>query len=745
VRVRRHLRELIEELREQAGEGLRGLRVSFGGGRVRFLGGVELAAVGQGAAERAQSFVGEHGRLFGFDGAEVEAKVGRVFGWRGGEVVKIEARHRGLPVFGRGLSVRVRGGVVTGAAGNVPAVRWPEEEVLLPGGDAVERTVREKTGLAVRVETPGYWIRGAEAVLVWKVVFRPRFRPGRLVVLVSNRSLAGGGDLELVGVGSDLVSARSRVFPQNPVASDLEMVSLSGLVSSDALEGTKARAFQCNGPEASGPDGDGGDDGGGQPVAAEPFCAARSHTAGPDASGDFFYQPDEPSLAARFAEAQAYYHVTEFAGWLEQRFGFEWSCGQKSALDVHVNMDWPDAFYGDTNGDEHGCKDISLGQGAVDFSYDAEVVYHEAAHAMVDGTAGLGGPFIGMCADSLGLNLMPTAINEAFADYFSATFTGDPYIGEYAAGQHGTFFLRSLANERSCPGDVNGEPHHDGMVLSGALWSLRRKLGAQKVDHLAYGTLIALPRDAEYADVAQALVQAAAELKARGVFAPTDVRAVEKEIGPQSRNLAACSRIVGLAAGRGNGQTGGRTVETYAPPTYPGYLDELPLPVQYRIDVGDDVERLSLTIEALEENEVGYRVYVSRDEPVGVDVQWTTPEVEANHVYGSTPGVVELDRGSAPRLTPNTTYYVAIVYAAADGQMFRVGAELDRGDVDPDLTEETIYGPGPSRPEGLSCRMSGDAGGRRGGGGSSGRLPVLFVIVTLAVITLWARRKPRRR
>ena len=44
----------------------------------------------------------------------------------------------------------------------------------------------------------------------------------------------------------------------------------------------------------------------------------------------------------------------------------------------------------------------------------------------------------------------------------------------------GLAFLSSLSNDATCPEDLVGEAHHDGQILSGALWEIREQIGAER-------------------------------------------------------------------------------------------------------------------------------------------------------------------------------------------------------------------------------------------------------------------------
>jgi hypothetical protein len=121
---------------------------------------------------------------------------------------------------------------------------------------------------------------------------------------------------------------------------------------------------------------------------------------------------------------------------------------------------------------------IVFGQyGYTDFSYDASVIYHEYTHAMV-GTTRLTGELV----DEWGLDNLPGAMNEGFADYFAASMSGHPYIGTYGLASAGAHLLRNLSEPRVCPEDLKTEVHADGKIIGSAMWTLRLELGQEMTD-----------------------------------------------------------------------------------------------------------------------------------------------------------------------------------------------------------------------------------------------------------------------
>ncbi len=67
----------------------------------------------------------------------------------------------------------------------------------------------------------------------------------------------------------------------------------------------------------------------------------------------------------------------------------------------------------------------------------------------------------------------------------------DPLIGEGVSSDPSLW--RNLENSLRCPDDFIYEPHHDGQIISGALWDLREGLGGTCTDGLFFEALFGIP------------------------------------------------------------------------------------------------------------------------------------------------------------------------------------------------------------------------------------------------------------
>jgi Zn-dependent metalloprotease len=601
-----------------------------------------------------------YGELVGVDDPDAQLAVRRVLRWAGGEVVRFQVVEKGLPVHGHSVVVRLRGTSVTGVSGGRPDIAVSDRPHPVSTRSEIIGHVKRATGRKPsRLLGHGYLVVAGEARLVWRADAYLSSPPQRLLMAIDDRTG------QILRVGPGFVSVQGKVYDPSPETGPPVIVDLTDLESPDVLEGTYARSYQCVGT-----------------MQDWPPCSPLEHNATPNADGNYLYEPIEPSASDMFSEVHGYYQVTEFNKWLASTFGFEWSCNGSRAIDVHVNLDYPNAFYGDANGDPAECADITLGQSAVDFAYDSEVIYHEFTHGMVDQTAALGCPDWGLCQDTLGVNFIAMGLNEGFADYFAMTYTDSPDLGEYVGSESGEPYLRTAINQNQCPWDVTSESHHDGQIWSGAVWTLRESFGVDVGDQLVYGALMSMPEDAEFAEAAVALIAAAEDLQAQGTLTAADVQTVEDVVGPNDRNMLDCYRIIPL-----DGRPAGKErAYGYGMQTYPGYLDELPIGLHWTVQVPEDGVGLRIHITPRIAYGSTWRVYLNEDQPASVQLTMGGTLVNADHEIDGSPNVVELDLDSDPQLVPGTLYHMVIVYSAQYGELFELEAEVETGTIEPDAS-----------------------------------------------------------
>ncbi len=235
-------------------------------------------------------------------------------------------------------------------------------------------------------------------------------------------------------------------------------------------------------------------------------------TVVPDADGSYLsvVPPDDYSDPGDpFAEVQMYYHVNKIHDYFHDNFGLTNMDFPLQAL-VNVTMNIPAAggWQGFPNSAfmpkeafvQFGLPPrdpgaIVFGQYQdVDFTYDASVIYHEYTHAEVGATR-----LTGMAYDDIGMDNLPNAMNEGFADYFAASMMDQPIIGTYALSVMGQKMQRDLTQKRRCPDDLTTEVHADGKIISSAAWEIRKALGAPQTDTIILNALQSFTSDTNLA------------------------------------------------------------------------------------------------------------------------------------------------------------------------------------------------------------------------------------------------------
>ncbi|MFO0750049.1 MAG: M36 family metallopeptidase [Myxococcota bacterium] len=289
----------------------------------------------------------------------------------------------------------------------------------------------------------------------------------------------------------------------------------------------------------------------------------------PDADGSYasIVPPATPADDdGRFAELMMYHHMQVIHDYYKDFYGLTDRDQPLEALtNVETWVDQCDDWEGIANAafvpqagldyfvtgldvsDIHGDAILFSGTADKNFSLDASVIYHEYTHAMLGATR-LSGVFL----DDQGINNLPGALNEGYADYFAATQTGEPTIGTYAltdlaevsfcgASDTGTVvaenYSRDLRDQRHCPDDLTAEVHADSEIFSTALWAMRDALGKLKADSIALYAVVQLTNESDFDAAASYTIAAAKEL-----YGPEDEATVRAIF--EARNLVDCGRVV---------------------------------------------------------------------------------------------------------------------------------------------------------------------------------------------------------
>lgn len=195
----------------------------------------------------------------------------------------------------------------------------------------------------------------------------------------------------------------------------------------------------------------------------------------------------------RFDQLQVFYYLNKSFSWMKEYL--QVSIPRKIEAVVHVG------YPAKTNSAFYFQNKIRIGKGDdinyANMTHDATIVYHESFHALVDHLSRL--PFEGEGG----------SLNEAFADFFTCLLTDRPVLGDssYLKGP----YKRSLQVNMSLE-EKSGGLYHDSQIISGLLWEVKEKLGADKAKHLAIETLLRLNSLSKFTDFNKKIVLAASEV-----------------------------------------------------------------------------------------------------------------------------------------------------------------------------------------------------------------------------------------
>ncbi len=459
-------------------------------------------------AEAALHFLDDVGPALGIDPGAVTWTHRRTAIWHGRTLVRFQQAHRGVPVLGGSAVVKLdRGGQVTLVDASVhtglelatgPAVT--PESAIAAALTALRRPagVRATAALAVQPD-------GAGGTLVYRVQLSSAATRGSWMVTVG----AHDGDVREV---TDLRrEAQGYVFMYSPADGDEVEVTLTDLTGDmDVMSGTYAlvRSMVVDGEDIS-----------------------DTHLATADDNGDFLHGPQSNSTEDAFVEVNAYHHVTELSHYFEDTHGHEFD-GAALVTTNYVNGDgsgYDNAFY---TMDISGNQVLCFGQGTFDFGYDAGVIAHEFGHSIIQTTTDM--LLDWMIYDEYGANNAPSGIHEGLADYWAGSYQGRSEVSSYIP------LGRDLENDHTCPDDLTGESHDDGMIVGAAAWDIYLQVGKEAADDIVYGALLLLSEAPTFAELAEAMLEAAGDLEADGDITADDLAAIEESL--TERGMLVCGR-----------------------------------------------------------------------------------------------------------------------------------------------------------------------------------------------------------
>lgn len=421
---------------------------------------------------------------------------------------------KGIPVWGQ-EAVQLRG-----------EERFETAAWKLRGNEATpDFTLGEVAAVAIAKEDLGWpeariamadrWYRRddiGELRPLWRVILEKSPAEVRRVLV----DAGSGKVVEVYELTNRQTAQRGFGIPTNPLFSGIQDVALPGLSGAANLNGPNIRVFSY------------------QPIAfgGVPFSALGTPTtqlARADSRGNFYYSPSDP----RFSEVQVYYGAARAADYIRS-LGFSGLNRQFDAVAYYFDPQYPfdvNAFFSPTVFNGRGGIFLQVNRLGADTAFDSDVIFHEYGHATVHAIV-----------NSLNSSRAFGAVNEAFADYFAASYFDSPAIGEFFPylSPSPNFltreaFLRTVDNETIYPDDVRGQPHQDSLMFSGALWDIREALGRQRGDAVAINGLARMNATTAFYSCATQLVNAARSLYGNAV-------------GEQVRAIVAARGLVSDAA-----------------------------------------------------------------------------------------------------------------------------------------------------------------------------------------------------
>lgn len=210
---------------------------------------------------------------------------------------------------------------------------------------------------------------------------------------------------------------------------------------------------------------------------------------------------------AGFAEAEVYWAIDYAQRYIQNTLDIDNAANYVIRADVHAFSD--DNSNYTRSGANTGV--LNFGDGGVDDAQDAEIVWHEYGHALLDNTGQI--TFGGESG----------AIHEGFGDYVAATLSTTvpgnsrfyTSIGEWDAVSYNPGnppFLRRVDTDKQYPEDLVRQVHTDGEIYSSCLWDLHQAVGRDIANRIIFNANFLLPSSPTIPDAAEAILQADAIL-----------------------------------------------------------------------------------------------------------------------------------------------------------------------------------------------------------------------------------------
>jgi hypothetical protein len=564
--------------------------------------------------------------------------------WGAGRRLRLEARASGLPIDNLHLVLGLRfNGSLRRQYG-----RFPRLSPLKPQPISAQQAIVRSEAIFSRWGNGQLWVpRATQTYYVdehnlahhaWRI-------EGSTAAPLQTFSLwldaASGYPL---GIRKTSFSSQAQVYPRSPAHSELVLVELDN-TNFGILSGEYAVTSSCD-----------------DWVIDDSFfgvnqCYDTSQHAVADGNGDFLFLPDPGSSIDPLAEVQAFYHAEAISRHLDDTMEFS----HESPIKVIVNFPMANAFFADFDGD--GTGDISFGHSdeGIDYAYDADVVYHEFGHSVIDAISRLGS----LSADELGLVWTSGALHEGSADAFSMFLTKDPSLGSYAGTLDGVPQpIRDLEFDRSCPNDLMGEVHADGEIWASLFWNLieDEAVGAELAQELLFASASTWGPSITWPEAGASLVDATAELLEAAVIDEATRDQVIAHL--HATNILECDRIIDLL-------TVDRSTQFIFNLGLFGDFAQIPGGNQFRVQVPEDATALAINLTNFitSSEHLGLSVFIREGSPIAHQVTSAAAlglgmavPTDFDHKIDLVPGDATLRLGDNGEfeLISGATYYISI-------------------------------------------------------------------------------------
>ncbi len=446
----------------------------------------------------ARQFLSAQASLLKLEPSLLGLTLARTVATPGGTLYGFTQSADGVPVYGAEVTVHFdrEGHVVALTNTAVPSAKLEAVSPSVPSDRALEvargavpgraKDEEEQPDVPAPSKRLVIYAETGTPTLAWEVVL-PTSGPTWQVFVHAQRGtvLTPARDL------NRYVTGTGQVFLVNAVVASRDNTLRDNKDAASAVPSNAYRTFPLLGL-----DGNGFLDGAyASSKASKRRVSSASHTFVYDRSAD------------GFSETMGYYFL-DYAQRYIQSLGFTNVNNRQQVFSI-------DRYSKDNSFYESSTKNITLGTGGVDDAEDAEVIWHEYGHSILDNQV-----------SGFGTSAEADAIGEGFGDYWAGTLSAqlsggfqDVCIADWDATSYSSAVppcLRRLDGTKHYPEALVGDAHDDGELWSATLWQIRGALASKaetkKADTVILQHHFLLTRDASFNQAADALVKAAIDL-----------------------------------------------------------------------------------------------------------------------------------------------------------------------------------------------------------------------------------------